>query len=555
MRNSKPKTVKNEGRDSKLKKNSKNAKKGRYTDSKRVQYNGKESEIEQSPTNDVEWYAMNEQLLRDAASLPFSQAAGTTFTREFESVPGVTVTNPSALEVVPGIMTLIIDPIIGDAQTADTADPSSPLNMASMAQYTMVRKANSGSANYDAPDYMMYNLSVANIYSYIVMLQRVYGTCRLYSHYNRYLPNAVISAQHVDFDDVIAHLADFRYGINSLIARASSFACPATMKYFNRMAFLFSGIYAEGESIKDQLYMFVPAGFYKLNEQSSTPGWRLNFVDFCSETANKDKLYTVQELLDFGNDLIAPLFQSQEINIMSGDTAKAYGAGNLISLTMIGEDYTIMPSTDLTVLEQMQNADFINENVYENGLTHFVKVNPDTNLLASVFYINSGTAEAISALPRRGSHVLTTILTDPGPGDVIERTRLMSTMRAGTINGGNIYSFFSGSEICIGVNIYTFNPSTLKIARKSVPYVTFWNDAVTPAAVQNMLSLHCELENFKFHPTVFYFSANTAFTSLTYVDAAVDIDNYTVISSQTLEKMNEAALLSLLKVPDLTTSW
>lgn len=505
-----------------------------------------------SQTNDVKWYEQTPELLRDAASLPFSQASGTTFNRgiEWKDIIG-----NAGKDTIPGLMTLSVVPIIGDATVTEKPRATSPLNIASMAMYSFVRHANSGSPNYSAPNLTMYCMAVAQIYSYINYLQRVYGLVNLYSHYNRYLPKSLEEAQFVDFEDLISNLADFRYGVNSLIAKAASFACPSDQTYFQRLAFLFSGIYAEGESIKDQLYMYVPEAFLMLSEINDTPGWRLNAVQFRNAGSGKNNTHLVADLIEYGNDLIQPLLMSEDINIMSGDILKAYGRDGILSMQTLPEVYNILPTTDLTVLEQFQNADWVSQGGVDGTSNpgHFacgVVEKPSTNLIASYAGFNTSVLnEQAVAATLVGDHLLTTILTDPTPGDVIERTRMMvhGLLEAGDTVADDICNVYSGSEICNKCYLHKINPINGELNTVEIQRAVVLRPTTTELQMQTMLNVHCMLENFKFHPTVYYFTA-TAEGTATFFNTAVDVDNYTLISPDTLVKMNEAALLSLFRV-------
>lgn len=508
-------------------------------------------EGKQSPTNDPKWYAQTPELLRDAASIPFSSAAGTSYSLNFygDSV------NPSTEQYVPGVLSMTIIPTIGGDSSFN-----SPLNIATNALYGQVRKANSGSANYDAPNLFMYCMSIAQIYSYINFLMRVYGVSQLYVHYNRYMPEALLNAMGVDYSSVQENLADFRYGINVLIHKASSFACPASITYFNRLAFLFAGIYSEGESVKDQVYMYNPAGFMKLTEQDTTPGWNLQYVPMPSPTAGRDFI-TVKQLLDYGTSLITPLLQSEDFNIISGDIIKAFGT-NILGLQSLPEVYTILPVTDLAVLEQMQNANIIGFAWQYPNITCVAEVKevPNTNTIRATVSLKGATLEGTSIEARllkslqarcNGNKLLTTILTAPTPEDVIERTRLMFTMNDESDESSYTMYIQTGSDICVGYDIWTIDPNTHK-PKKIPQYIDFIMNSGT--VYDDWVSLvvnHCLLENFKFHPMQ-YFWVSDASGNITFSNLAIDVDNYAIISPQTITNMNEAALLSLLNVPNVS---
>ena len=105
-----------------------------------------------SPTNDPAYYALNSQLLVDAASHAFSDATGT-------KIPWSTKGYNEHLIVpdiasIPGVMSFRIAPTVGIS-----TDQSSAVNVAARNIYSYVRHANSGHSNYDAPDLMMYLLN------------------------------------------------------------------------------------------------------------------------------------------------------------------------------------------------------------------------------------------------------------------------------------------------------------------------------------------------------------------------------------------------------------
>lgn len=141
---------------------------------------------QKSKPNDPRWYAQNPQLLRDTASFPYSWPLGNKLNLG-QHAPEI---NKGS---IPGIMGIYTAPTFGWAD-----NPNSPINVAARNVYSYVRHANSGHANYDAPDLMLYLCAMDSIYSYLSYLKRVYGVVSTYSYTNRYYPKAVIQAMHVD---------------------------------------------------------------------------------------------------------------------------------------------------------------------------------------------------------------------------------------------------------------------------------------------------------------------------------------------------------------------
>lgn len=486
-------------------------------------------------TNDPIWYAQTPQLMQLAANIPFSQAAGTSFNLNVFNDESGTLEANSPDMVVPGIMTLTLIPVPSDADAA-----TSPLNIASTSVFSFVRHANSGTPQYNAPDLMLYYIAMGQVYSYINFLQRIYGCVNLYANMNRYLPRAVVMAQGVNYDNILQNLPNFKYGIDTLIHKAASLAVPAAMTYFQRLAFLFSGLYAEGESVKDQLYMYVPAGFMQFSETSDQRGGSLNYVKFYDP--NLLKSYT--DLINYGNALLNPIIASEDMNIMSGDTLKAYGDTGILKLALLPDNYVVTPTTDLTVLEQFQNSTRFTSG--DTQPTTCKIVQSQKGLAGSLRSVVQFTYSAEDMAMVNGMKLLTTILTAPTAADVMERTRLMAVGHQQNVDDTTeVIQAEMATEVPLSLYYFNFNPVTHEITRRYVNNVLSLRHNNSVSSLWDQLQIHCDLENFKFHPMVAYMTSIAPATNLTLSGIAIDIDNYAVISVVDLKRMNEAALLSM----------
>lgn len=482
-----------------------------------------------SSTNDPAWYAQTPELMALSANIPFSQAAGTKFNLGlYNDASGADAIEDTSTFYVPGIMTMNVVPVPSSADS-----PNAPLNIAATKVFSFVRHANSGTPQYNSPDLMLYMISMGQVYSYINFLQRIYGCMNLYANMNRYLPRALVSAQYVNYDNVISNLPNFKYGIDALIHKASSLAVPANLTYFQRLAFMFSGVYAEGESVKDQLYMYNPQGFMQYSETASETGGSLQYLAYVTDDA---KRYTYSELLDYGDKLLDPIIASEDMNIMSGDILKAYGDAGILKLSMLPDAYMIVPTTDLNVLEQFQNAIRFDTALQSATITQSQK-GLAGSLVSKVTFNMSYPLMAVI----NGNKLLTTILTAPGPGDVMERTRLMG-YGSQTTDTTPLIQAQMATEVPTTAFIWRFNYAG-NLVSTVVPQTVVVTDTYTPTDAMNALELHCLLENFKFHPNVYYFRKTSSGT--TFMQMAVDIDNYAIINVIDLNRMNEAALLSM----------
>lgn len=305
---------------------------------------GKGRDCFRSKANDPMWYAQNPALLRDAASFPYGWPVGNRLDLE----AGSTLAGGS----IPGVMAFYINPGVGQS-----LDENSPVNMAAKNLYAFVRHMNSGHTNYDSPDLMMYMLAMDSVYSYHAFLKRIYGLAQAYTPTNRYYPKAIITAMGVDYDDVMAHLAQLRYGINALQAKFDSMRIPNSMSYMARHMWMYTGIYQDGETDKCQTYLYTPHAFYTYGYDDDGAGM-LKYTEFM-RGFTAEQLYSVQELIEFGNSLINPILASEDMGIMSGDIMKAFGAQGMVSLQPVSDTYIVLPEYNREVLSQMENLTMI----------------------------------------------------------------------------------------------------------------------------------------------------------------------------------------------------
>lgn len=490
--------------------------------------------------NDPSWYAANPALLRDSASIPFSWAVGTPIDL---GIPNIT--QPWS---IPGVATLELAPVFGWSKT-----PNDPINLAATSVYSYVRHANSGHSNYDAPDLMLYLMSMTQIYSFINWLQRIYGCASLYAQKNRYFPRAIVEAQKVDFDSLYGHLADFRYGINLLINKCASLAIPATMPIFLRQAFLYQNIYCEGASVKDQMYMFIPHGFYRFGFDSAHAGC----LEYHPLPKYTDPKLTTDDLLQMGNEMLDALVLNEDINIMSGDILKCYG-NNIIKLTTLDENYGVVPLYNATVLEQFKNATvFYSTNVnipsvVQNSTKAYLESTPtwkpqDAEIMGMTKVRQDWLRRLFS-----GSVVLTTSVPEPDPAVVIENTRLQAVLSPIPMEGTEtdpVYPILCGSEIALNLRYHYYsydkwnNPTlTSGVISGAVGVLDSTIGAVTAALAR--------IGHFKFRPKIHYLIFNSDDTPRSS-EIFFDVDNFAILNAQSLNKMHETALMSMLDVASI----
>lgn len=383
-----------------------------------------------STSNDPSWYAQDATLMNNAANLPYSFALGSRIPSELHITE----------ESIPGIMALKLTPSIGNTNSG-----VSPINVAANNIYSFVRHMNSGASNYDAPDLMIYLLAMDSCYSFYSYLTRIYGVMRTYSPLNYYYPQGYIQAMGVDFEDIQGRLPELLYYINMYSAKLSTLRIPNTMPYLSRHMWMYSGIYKDEEGDKAQSLLYVPDGFFKYNE-SLVDTTNLGNLTYKQLKAKN----TLDDLMAFGDELLDVNRASEDHNIMSGDIAKAYG-NNVFTVPAISADYTVIPTYDQEVLDQMHNATvltgFENKGVVQNPTTGVLtnKITAPTNL--GEWADKDGVVN--------NKRILNMHTMDPTSSNTMVATRLMAGVMKQT--NGEYLVTTSGSEVVIGMSIYSYS--------------------------------------------------------------------------------------------------
>ena len=550
-----------------------------------------------SKDNDPAWYALNPQLLKDAASFPYAWPLGNKLNvGEFG-----TLINQGSL---PGIMVMNWVPTIGYSE-----DGTSPVNVASINTYTKVRHDNSGHANYDHADYMMYLLAMDSVYAFHSWMRRVYGCMLTYSNTNRYYPRAIVKAMGVDFDNLQGNLADFRQYINTYAIKASALAVPAKMSFMTKHYWMSEGMYYDSQQDKPQTYLFNPLGFYKFAlSQGETPHGTLQFKPMFTDTTGAipgcrtNRPWTLEDFISYGDNLLAPIISDEDFGIMSGDTLKSFGIGGCYTLPITEETYTVLPSYSAEVLDQIQNATFIGLPVIDT-MTIDQNVNVGAGWIMADPKFKHPWVKAVNnnELPGQNAFLVNRFVTfehgDITPESTMEATRWTNISVEVTSTGTRDYRVPTmGSEVMCTGNICYFKqlPSgAMEPTFTHDIYVSMNADAFyTPTDLSSALDFTSaegakssflaimghfnqvlaqhnliiqQLSVFDRHPAVYLsdylgigsnieiYQQNAATPTRTKVEAdgyntingaLFDVNYYTILNSTDLEEMSHIALLS-----------
>lgn len=545
---------------------------------------GTASDMSRRGGNDPRWHSYSPVLTALAANLPFGNATGVQFNLDNPVYP-----QPESL---PGICAIGLRPSIGDA-----VDQNSALNIGANKLFTSIRTTLAGTFHFDAPDCMIYGLALTSIYSVIVFLQRIYGMHKKFDQMNRYISEALITACHVDPDDVRKNSAQLLFNINQMLARIASYNAPAFIDIFAFHAWLYRDVYIEGTSIKDQLYLYVPDGFWFFNLNPEDKAGMLEFKRMDAFLSNKPEGYllTVADLTTYVNNMIDRLWFSEDFTTISAFMLKAYGSNNMIKVQELSPAYQTPIELNDYVLHQFKNATILPaEAAYFSGAgnikqdpTHLYLMSNNTWTfdMASVpsedtaSFNKEGAAAAVYALLE--NKILTEDDAAPTPEMVIESTRHMVTAtnlvnnltwggeNNDELTGNLVFGLVSGSTIPVYCNYLIYTPNAngiganLVTVRGQYAYVASANDDMethSGETVLNYLRQYMSLvdiaSKFKYHPMHSLYicegttqSADPKDWTYTYRIRDYEINNMTVIDFDEIRNLHEVALLSELDVP------
>lgn len=317
-------------------------------------------DVRNSGDNDPAWYGVSGQLVNDTARLSFNHPAG--IPHSVLPYPLPEIVDSIRKETVPGIMAL--NYLYGPGVSRNN---TSPINLAAKNIYTFVRHVNSGAANYDTPDLMIYIMSIISAFALYADIVRAYGVCRNFQQSNMYTPASLTYALGYNYKDLVSKLPQLRTALNVFVRKIGARPIPANLNIIKRIAWACSNIFTDAESNKSQYYFYKPIGHYYYDEETYSKEYTGGKCIFKSrvglaqqaEVPEADRSHwtveAIEKILNFVGDQI---YGSEDLGIISGDIVKAYGQ-NVYQFTEIDEDFTIEAIHSPEALSQIHNIHMV----------------------------------------------------------------------------------------------------------------------------------------------------------------------------------------------------
>lgn len=491
----------------------------------RGQDRGKD-EGKKDPYNDVNWYALTESIGKAAASIPFNVFAGT----YIDDLTTNGQTQNQSIQTMPGVLTIRYLSVPGSSTNAQSA-----VNIAARALYSWVRHQNSGHANYESPDLMLYVLAMAQVYALIFEAKRAYRMAMTYVPTNRNIPDLLMTAAGCDAENIRANLAKLRYGINLRIAKISSLCVPKVFQVFLRQALLATVVLTDSSSVRSQFYIYQMAGYFKFDATGSTGGQLV-------ETNRIATSRTVDNILAEIDDCLDVILADEDMNIMSGDILKAYGRENLYSIPELAEEEVVDFVYDEDMLNQIENSVCMYQ-----GLGDGIDITQkDGYLLYQPSYDLGGSNTASTnaskfILAASKGYYFNSHKDEPDWKDVLEWSRNMPGF-SGFVNGstGETITVNCGSELIVDFNLVTYKYTDASTI--SVQTVSFGSGFTVSSASE--LQTLINYSKFDWAPILYVFWTSTALQGVyQYVGPNMDAKVFTRISADSVARMNDCAIM------------
>lgn len=491
--------------------------------------------IVQGSDNDPSWYNNIVPAVNDYANIPFNIPTGASFS--LGKGDDATVAQTSMIRGVPGIMTFEVMPTIGSAQA-----PTDGVNLGATQLYAMIRKANSGARNYDPSDVMLTVLAMDSAYMLYEYLLRAYRSIGVYNSMNRYEPNALLYAQGFG-SEISTQMADFRGLLDLFAYQLGSINIPDVFSFVRRHSWLFSHIYCDSDSTKAQLYLYMPAGFYKYTEGQAGEPTSLKYVTW-SELFGNDVVTNLDVIKNAIDTIMQPILGSQDIGLISGDIAKAFGDSNFIKIQPVADHEAIVPEFNLEVIEQMVNCDII---AYDHSFENNAQITVDNSSTVSGPFLKQSVHIKVDELGNKlrsgiayRQRLLTTHNQNVTPDDVMVMTRLMAN-----VDRNSQQLAACGSDIVVKCNIWSMAyKGTILKPLPTFRTITqdFLAPQVTEPADYAIVYALSELECFDYHPALYFWTKTDKLSLGAYFQS---VDNYTVLNDEQLRNIHHVAILSM----------
>lgn len=527
-----------------------------------AEYNTLAAKKNKQGSNDPKWWLNYPELAKSVTNLPFNYIPGTAFPLRLND------SGDNFAKFANVVLIKVIETIGKSSASTD------PINTQIRQLWLDLHRKYRGIGTYEQSDLGMAILAIRSCFNTIAKFERIYGVINSYHVGNRSVPYALKEALRIS-SDLEEHLADFRYLLNFNIEKLRQLCLPKGLSALDADIIMFSNVFKDSENRRASLFVFDNDTFGVYDPELLSTGGCVKYFKYSTQMSGgtesgNDDAFTLSDIKKILDTCVNALLTDEDIARICSDLLAAYGPENVMTLSLLEENYRVEPVHDAERLLQMHNATFVGNvafgidtgiknaldayGLYQLSIDNIIyqKDNVIHNELATVVsnqitayavegdYAYPGTTSVIEAKQARTNEVLFDTWVDaPNEGDIMVGTRLTTIAGGPTHSGSTLKCQILqswGTIVATEMLVYSYD-ATNKVFY-SGPIVTY----SYATSMQNEL---VKLSQVDWAP-MFYVvvSGNMSIYG--------DVDNFTTISGANLARIHEVAILSGFKFSQVT---
>lgn len=521
----------------------------------RKSYDKKERyEVETSAegNNDPSWYIPNPMVMDQATRVSFDDFIGVPV--EFDPSGSLSLLKST---VKPGaIMQVFMNPSPG--YTGKDDPKVAAINQQGFRTYARLSSINAKNTNYLPQDVTTMILAMGELISMISLAQRAYGLLWTYNVRNRTMPSTLVDAAGVKASDLRAQAAPFLIRLNTLIVEANKIPFPSNIDYFKKCAQLYSTVYRDSETDMSEVYVPVPATYWRILEDVVPEGTILKTTRLLDEGINYVPLQC-KDLLDRIEAIINTMLTSATYNYVYSDIinlATKDASVQMLQFTPVDFNYTVSPVVDREFLLKINNATILGAPVkagwQHDPLDHTDEndVIPDVDSMCLIYAPQFSSME-----PSLGLDKIINFSNDaPSMEERLVATRLFNAAplhRMGEVVAPAVETSYAYYTTKNGIAMGDHYISSINIITDDVqePDLIVPHSGIIEASGDESISI---LTRFSQHPYIYEFIMDTPAMTQSLEGILGDMDFFTNLEFATINKVNKLALFALFDVKDVT---
>lgn len=311
-------------------------------------------------TNDPAWRMQNPALSSTVGSILFSAPQGEFYSFTTKIGNQDTLSNLESLPTS-GVMIFETVPLWGEGNSA-----TSPMSIVGQKIQWLANVKWYSAVGYTPSDIIMMIMAVDSVHIMLEEAIRAYALSAQYSTQNKYFGKALVDALGFDYDDILEHLAEFRYQINQAITKINQIHIPNVFYVIDSHRNMYSRIFKEAPTStgKEQLYAFRSNCFWRYNDSTGVMQcypWKF------SKNGTLYTKVTVELWAQEVSAMIDDILSSEFIAKMDADMLRIFPYSEIMHFDYIGEMLGLEFAYDPYILTQIFNMEFMAAKVTENG--------------------------------------------------------------------------------------------------------------------------------------------------------------------------------------------